>query len=301
MSHRPLPAKRSFSKGNTLVEYVLIGLFLTILCIAAMQVVGTGLNTAMAKVRDDLAAHKQGAVAALLKKNSQLNGYNAALTQAQLEQLEMSLPNKLQTTGANGSTVILANQIASAAALSLSEGKIDQAQYDALMQLANQGHKMAKIEAMVESALKLANGNMDTFNTMTFVIEGKTYTASELAYSVGSLGLNPQNLGEQSILNASNASPQAEMQKFLDLYNQVTTSGALSDPVISSSVQSASTQIAMLGELTEDAIYNLNHGMATDASIEGVLAAQAANATHMASSSICVAGNFQDNGILCQP
>lgn len=293
--------KRIFHNGNTIMEYTLIGLLLIIFCIASMQIVGNNFNLAIANIRDDMAGHKQNAIAVMSIKNGQLSGYHSTLTKIQLEQLQMSFSNKLQTTGVNGSTAILANQIASAAALSLSEGKIDQSQYNALMELANQGHKMAKIEAMVENALKLANGDIGVFNKTTFVIDGKTYTANQLANSVGSLSLNPGNLGDQSILNAANAIPQAEMQQFLNLYNQAVSNGALSDPLINSTVQSASTQIAMLGELTEDAIYNLNNGGATDATLDGVIAAQSSNATHMASGSICTAGDFQDNGILCKP
>jgi len=306
--HRPdrvraLACRLSASRGNTITEYALIGILVVVVCIVALQTLGSGLNSAMAMVRQNMKNHQLQASAALMAQKSAasgLAGQSGQLTAAQQALLQESLAQKLQTTGANGATEILADQLAATAALLLAQGQITQSQYDILMQLANQGHKMAQIESLVAQAVQMANGDPTAYANMTFTIDGQTYTANQLTDMLGYKGPTPYYFTGNSTLDpavASSADP--ELATFLSLYNQALSSGALSNPLALSTVSSAASQIAMLGEMTESVSPEIANG--TAATSASITALEASQASQMNSSQICTAGNFQDNGVLCTP
>jgi len=306
--HRPdrvraLACRLSASRGNTITEYALIGILVVVVCIVALQTLGSGLNSAMAMVRQNMKNHQLQASAALMAQKSAasgLAGQNGQLTAAQQALLQESLAQKLQTTGANGATEILADQLAATAALLLAQGQITQSQYDILMQLANQGHKMAQIETMVNQAVQMANGDYTAFSNMKFTFDGQTYTAPELSGLLGFNGPTPYYFANNGTLNSAVANTaDPELATFLSLYNQALSSGALSNPLALSTVNSAASQIAALGELTESVSPEMQRGDITTAADAASL--QVSQATQMNSSQICTAGNFQDNGVLCTP
>jgi hypothetical protein len=291
----------AFSRGNTITEYALIGCLVIVFSIVALQLLGSNFNTAMAKIKNDMKSKNQATVTALLAQKAAMAGQIAAgLSVSEQAILASSLTSKLQTTGANGSTEVLAKQIEAAAEQLLKEGKIDQSQYDILMKLANEGHKMAQIQGLVSDAMKYANGNVEVFNGMAFTVDGQSYTAPQLAQMLGLNGPAPADFASANILSvASGGTTGGALGNFLDLYNQALSSGALSDPLAKSTVDSASTQIASLGELTEDIVWNVQNGMSMDTTSITELTSQ--SATSMASSNICTAGQFVDNGALCSP
>ena len=301
ISRSGLVPRFGVSRGNTITEYAIVGALVVVVSIIALQFLSGSLNTAMAMIRDDLNDHQQKALSAQLAQQKAASTgpvATAGLSAADQAVLEESLSQKLQTTGANGSTEILANQLAAAAAALLAQGKIDQSQYDILMQLSNQGHKIAQIESLIGQAEKMANGNYAAFANMKFTLDGQTYTAEQLQKMVGFEGPQPSSFAASNILTASDTAEPA-MAQFLSLYQQAQASGALSDPLAQSTVNSASTQIASIGEVTEDTVWNFQQGAATDAA--SIQAFEASSATQMNSSSICTAGKFTDSGALCSP
>lgn len=294
--------KRAFTrrKGNTSVEYALIGCLILVVGLAAWQMFGSNFNTAIAGIKGDMDAKRESAVAAWLStktKNGQLTGLSAS-EQAILQE---SLTSKLQTTGANGSTEVLAKQLELAAEQLLKDGKIDQSQYDILMKLSNEGHKIAKIQGLIGDAMKYANGDVAMFNNMSFTFEGQSYTATQLAKMIGFNGPAPADFATADILSSpTGGTTGSTVGNFLNLYNQALSSGALSDPMAKSTVDSASVQIASMGELTEDVIWNVQeNGMPMDTA--SVTALTTASTSNMNSSKICKAGQFKDNGALCSP
>jgi hypothetical protein len=302
-------APQGICLGNSIPEYAVIALFLIFISLAGIQLLSANLNTAMAKVRDDMKTHQQAAQSVLAADQaaaaaaaSGSSGMGAGLTAAQLALLQQSLADKVQTTGANGATELLAQQLASAAALLLAEGKISTTQYDILMQLSNQGHKMAEIESLIQNAITSTNGNKDLYNNLTIYYNGQSYTPDQLAAMLGLNGPHPEDFATTNILNVSATDPtaEAEMSNFLSLYQQALSSGALSDPAVASTVNSAATQIASLGEVVENSSHFLTTGeMSIDAATVNVVIAQ--QASSMDSSTICTVGSFQDNGLLCTP
>jgi hypothetical protein len=291
----------SASAGNTLTEYAILGILLLVVSFGALQVLGSNFNAAMAMIKSEASTKSGTATAAWVAHNAAATGKTPTLTAEEQAILQESLTSKLQTTGANGATEVLAKQLAAAAEQLLKDGKIDKSQYDLLMKLSNEGHKMAQMQGMIADAMKFANGDVAAFSNMKFTIDGQSYTAPELAEMIGFNGPSPATFGPTDILSTpSGGTTGTEVGNFLDLYNQALASGALADPLAKTTVDSASTQIASLGELTEDTIWNVNNnGMPMDAANITTLTSQ--SSTEMNSSKICSAGSYVDNGALCSP
>jgi hypothetical protein len=293
--------------GNSIPEYTIIALILMFITLAGIQLLSSNLNTAMAKVRDDMKTHQQAAQTVLAAEQAAAAaaangaaGSNVGLTAAQLALLQQSLADKVQTSGANGATELLAQQLSSTASLLLAEGKISSSQYDILMQLSNQGHQIAQIESLVSNAIAAAGGDTTTLNNMTIYFNGQSYTVPQLAGTIGVITLKPGDFTNTSILSMSPTDPlmEPELGKFISLYNQATSSGALSDPVAQATVTSAAQQIGNLGEVVENSLDQIKLGEVspTAAAVE---TADSSAASGMDSSAVCLTGNFQDNGVLC--
>jgi hypothetical protein len=285
------------SRGNTLVEYGVTGVLVILVCIIGLQYLNSGLSTAVAMIKDDMQAKQKNAATMHAFQAAQASGQSGVMNTTDLALLQQSLADKLQTTGANGTTELLAKQLAAAAAQLLAEGKIDQNQYDILMQLSNQGHKMAQIEGLFSQAAIQANGDPEMLKNMRYTIDGATYTGAELANLVGYGGPTVEYFANNSVLNAASmANP--ETAKFLSLYQQALDSGALSDPLARSTVDSAATQIASISETVETSAVLLKN---QPVDVIALNAKQASLSTRMNSSKICTAGNFEDKGVLCSP
>lgn len=288
-------------RGNTLAEYVGIGAFVVIACIVSLTLFSANFKNLVVQVRDDMRQRQQAPIAAMLaRQQNGADGIANQLNSEQLAALESDFATKVQTTGANGSTSILAQQLAAAAEKMLAEGKITEDQYNILMELSNQGHKMAETQGMIEDALRLAGGNYEAFNNMKFMVDGQSYTGKELSLLVGFSGPQPSDFQSADILqDATGAGPQ--MAKFLELYNQALSTGALADSSLRATVDSASTQIASLGELTEDTIWRFSVNDVQLNNEQDFANVAGSTATNMNSSKICKAGKFTDNGTLCSP
>jgi len=292
-------ATRTADKGNTITEYAIVGALVVVVSIAALQFMSGGLNSAMATIRDDMQS-KQIHVASVQAVQHAVNsGQISALSAADQALLEESLSQKLQTTGSNGSTEVLAKQLSAAADLLRAQGKIDQSQYNILVELANQGHKMAQTEAYISQAESMANGSFDAFNNTKYTVDGQTYTSFDLGHLIGFDGPTPESFSSADILNADLSSAGPQLSTFINLYQQALASGALDDPDALSTVQSAATQIASLGEITEHGTADFKGGDVSDPA--SILASEASHATNMNSSKICKKGKSKDNGVLCRP
>jgi hypothetical protein len=283
--------------GNTLLEYSLIGSLIALGCVAGLLGAGKNFAAMISGLKTEMSAHNQLAAAAskkaaILSSTTSPSGTSSVstllnLTPQEQALLEQPLAEKLQTTGANGTTELLAKQLEVVAAELLAEGKITEAQSNTILSLANQGHHLAELEGMVEQAVASQQGtitmNGQTDDLHTFV--------SQFAFS----DLGPHQFsGNTDILSSNYAAYQEpEMAKFVSLYQEVIASGAASDPLVASTIRSAATQIASIAESTEDSIFG---GVQSDFNL-----ALASRATQMNSAYICTAGNFSDNGLLCTP
>src|SRR5262249_13684223 len=85
-----------------------------------------------------------------------------------------------QTVGANGTTESYAQSITDGAKKALADGSISQAEYDLIVQTSNQGHDIAAIQGLLESAYKSSNGNAGAYAGTHLNFNGQNYTPAEL-------------------------------------------------------------------------------------------------------------------------
>ncbi|NDD86048.1 hypothetical protein EBZ38_17450, partial [bacterium] len=64
----------------------------------------------------------------------------------------------------------------------------------------------------------------------------------------------------EDISSMENNAVDPELAAFINLYKQALDSGALSDPLVSSTVESSVTQIANIGEIVQHSIYEFKQG-----------------------------------------
>lgn len=204
------------------------------------------------------------------------------------------LQTSVSTTGANGTTLTLANTLTSIAQNLLTEGVITPEQASSLEALANQGHTLAQIARIVENAAKSATSTQEYLNTKG-VINGKTYTVNEIGdsligYDIMDGVTMPDNPLDPRLYRGS------ELQHFVSLYEDALNSGALSEPAVKSTVTELASQIAVLNQSVAMADWGV--------AVEGNAVNQFNNLTvssitHYKSAGICTAGSGVDTGVSC--
>jgi hypothetical protein len=298
--------------GNTLLEYSLIGSLIALGCVAGLLGAGKNFAAIISDLKADMANHKQVALVAnsnaklmtsMSSSSSSPGGLTTTLSQQEQMLLEQPLADKLQTTGANGTTELLAKQLELLATQLLAEGKITDAQSDIILRLSNQGHRMAQMEQLIEQGIQASNSDTSQLKNMTVTLDGQSYLISDLPGQIGIDQYRPMDFANGDILSdyASYRSP--EMEKFITLYQQVVASGAASDPLVASTIRSSVTQIASVAETVEDNMwYAINetdqYGLSGVSDLNSRLASEI---TQINSSYICKAGHFSDSGLLCSP
>jgi hypothetical protein len=209
-----------------------------------------------------------------------------------------SLSKVVYTSGANGTTKVLASNMAALAKKLLDAGEVNQEQYNDLWMLANQGHQLASIEAEIEA--KAATLPPEEFQTWLMTSNLDDALGYEPPPSVAykndtDSGYNYTQIPSDP-LNPPNGA-QTELQKFLDFYHKAEQGGALSDPAIAAIVTSLATEIALVSEgldQSQGAVY-------TGKNTPEQLTLYAASAlTNHDSAGICGVGKGQDSGIHCK-
>lgn len=216
------------------------------------------------------------------------------------------LSQNVSTNGANGATQILANTIETMAEQLKSSGTLSTQQYNTLMALANQGHRLGELAGLSEQAAALGRSGSN-YLTLNVKFDGENISVRDLGNMIGySI---PSNAGPKfdnstgSIYTTMPKDPlnptygaQGELQSFLDLYHQAERSGALNDPNINKIISSLSSQIALINESVDQA-----QGAVYVQMIAGnAFREQAASSlTHEKSATICTTGGGQDSGVQC--
>jgi hypothetical protein len=215
-----------------------------------------------------------------------------------------NMAQMVDTSGANGTTELLASQLEQMAKQLLDTGKIDQAQYGSMVELANQGHRIAEIERQVELAAASTATKAD-FLKQKVSVDGKSYSMQQVFEDL---------IGWEDGINASDRTPadafsknsvNDETGKFISLYQQLQHSGAMSDPQIKASVENLSGQITFLSELTQDASQTIFYNDLTPKQMSGMMVADVkkntsiSQATNGNSAQICTTGNSSDTGTHC--
>lgn len=292
------------AKGNTIIEYSIISILVIVVSISGLTFVGTRLNSqfqgikkpATSGVKSPLAAHMDSLNAAGLSGTGltqQANGISISSNIAYSD-----IATKVQTAGANGTTTLLANSIEQIGKEQLASGQIDEKQYNQLIALANQGYRLAAIQAAIETAVANTRKTGFLFKNVMVTVDGKTQPIIDWCRSIGFSAAYEKGLLPDPLTNPDH--PGKELQQFLELYNQAQSSGALSVPTIDSAVTTMSTQIATISDSVFFAAVDILRSDITNTAFSSnmadrLLKLDASTQTDQNSGKICTVGNGKSN------
>ncbi|MGE0199463.1 MAG: hypothetical protein AB7P76_00690 [Candidatus Melainabacteria bacterium] len=198
-----------------------------------------------------------------------------------LQGYPQDLSKMVESSGANGTTVQLANMLISLAEQLEASGEIPAETKNTIVAMANQGYEIAYIEGLIESASN-ATSNNNGFMDTPVKYHGASMTVQDMANLIG---FSNTHLGSSDALDPNGAYPALE--KFLNLYVQVDKSGTVKDPAARLAMEALVSEIALLSEDVE--------GL-TAAYMDELLPSQVSKRN---SSSICKMGNGKAVGLLC--
>jgi polyhydroxyalkanoate synthesis regulator phasin len=204
---------------------------------------------------------------------------------------------KVQTLGANGATELLSNQLDTLAVQLVKQGQMTPAQITLLSDLANQGHRLAHIQSLVENAVQETGGDPQKMRQLSLDVNGVKKSAAEWTAEIGfNTGIESAEL----LVQGKKSRPDPEMITFLNAYRDVRKDATLfQNPAVRSTVENAVLQIASISESFEDTVQNLLFQNLRVRDKETLNRQVASNASHMNSAKICLAGDFVDAGITC--
>jgi len=228
--------------------------------------------------------------------------------------LPASISRTVEISGTNAATQMLASTMTQLSAQLLAAGEISPKQHSALNALANQGHEIAQIEALIETAASQNYPGTPQEQTRAFLSQvvqynGKPVTIQALSQQIG-YQQTPRQGDAQKDSSATNLiygvmpadplhpnnGPYPATMEFLKLYGNLENSGALNNLQVKEIVTSLSLQIATLGEVAHQTTGAVITG---SESIHGLPNLEANVLSHTKTQSICGTGGVNDNGIHC--
>lgn len=194
----------------------------------------------------------------------------------------------IETAGSNGTTDILASVIERIAAHLAAEEKLSETDAHALLALANQGHRIAGIEKIMEDAVAGSNNDREAFLNTPVVFEGKTY---QNAYEL---------VGQK--IGASDGFSGADISKFEQLQQAAIAALANLPPVEGVSVQSVVEQLCGDIRTIADGFETVTWRVTEDASgsLSNLDKMVASYYTDRNSAGICSTGSGEDSGTQCR-
>ncbi len=292
--------------GQGLAEYSLIAGMIVLLAIPALFLLGGNISDMAQSMIAPMPKNAKpslnvASAASVAKGNSRHQPTNTLADALGFDAFSSkALAKEIQTAGANGATEVLANRIEQIAQQKLAAGEMTQDQFNRMMALANQGHRLAAMESLVEDAAAKAS-NPQAFMDQTIVFEGKKYTVADFGYLFGfsqSGGLLSNPLDSARL-----AYP--EMKTFISMYDQVVASGALTDAATQAEVKKLASDIANINDSVLFAMQDLGWDESIQPSdFTGSAAARVANLdasgkTNQKSGKLCTYGHGKDNGSQC--
>lgn len=261
------------ANGNAITEYALIGTLILLVAIGGLMMFGGNLNTWLGGVKTDMKSHSDQA--ALTQAKMQANAAAASLNNGTGLTASGSANNPAlaQTTGANGKTLSSGGK-GSANGSGNSNSSGQDAQLKALLvELANQAHKVAFLQSMLEEISKYSAGNINKFKSTTIYYEGQALNAWQLSWAL-------QHGGEIADLDQKK--------------DEVLASGASQDvkDTIAAMTDQVKAKAANTGSKTDEVLNNNTDPVAVDASTNS-------QDTHSDAATICTTGGSTDSGTNC--
>lgn len=187
MTRKPLTMNRA--KGNTILEYVLIGVLVLTAGIFAMMAFGKSFEQHLAEMKTDFKTHSNQA--ALIEAKAQAEAAMASVTtmaksSGGLGGNSSDYGTTDQTTGANGDQMNTGLQGGSGTADAAAAKPLTQEeQLKALLaDLSNQAHKIAQLQALLETIATYSAGDMTKFQSTSVYFDGRIVNAYQLSYAL---------------------------------------------------------------------------------------------------------------------
>ena len=308
---------RKIVAGQSLTEYGLIAVLVSVVSISALVMLGQSLSQAAQNML--IASQKPSTTSGQTASGQPASGQTSSTTPAssgapaapskpaapstpaattasgttikladgtiiQLSNYPPDVAKTVQTAGVNGATNILADNITKIAQQLAQSGEITPVQESQLISLSNQAHTMADIEKMVENTLK-KNPDKTTLMTTPVTFNNKTYK------HIGDL------VNEIAILDASGGTG-SQLGAFNTLLSQINNSGALADPTLKQLINGLSSNIQTLADQTENTFWDVtNNGLPANQFVSTI----ASQTTTTDAANICTSGNGTDSGVSCAP
>jgi Flp pilus assembly pilin Flp len=290
----PQPGKRSV-RGHGVTEYGLVAVLVVAAIIGALALFGKNINLAFS----GMVPHVEPKPPSLsVTHTSGASGSSGGLGAGGDTSLDSALSGSLSTTvmtsGVNGSSTILANAMETVANQALQTGNLTEDQYNTLIQLSNQAHKLAEMEAVIEAAAENYRRGDGYFLDLYVTYEGRRVTIGSLYDKMGYKRSGRDDLA--SIDDPLNSRAYSETQAFIDLYNDLERSGALSDSYMNSVVTRLSTNILYLNDSLDIALRNIVRENIRPSELQD---SAASTVTTSNAVSICTTGNGTDSGSAC--
>lgn len=253
--NRVIPTGRN-SRGNTLVEYVLLALLICMVSVAALMSFGnafsakvTGFKASM-KSQTQKAANAQAQNSAnhLAVSGSPLGGSGGAFNSSSYA----SIDNQAQTTGANGNTLTQASTGSVNIGTAGTVANLSPEQAEIVKDVANTAHKVAALQQLLTDLSNYSNGDIEKFRNSTVVFEGQTMTALQIAKALGKYGLVAQLDTKKNNLLASTTDP-AVVSVVAGLTDQVKQNATATSQAAKTAVMTATdpTSVSQVTDATQ--------------------------------------------------
>jgi Flp pilus assembly pilin Flp len=277
-------------RGQSLVEYSLSIALIGVVSITALMALGRSVKGSLSTLVPNATVEKasqsgDGQQDSSSAASSAPKGLPSSSPKDSVDpSLYSSMSNYGQLVvamGANGTTDLLADKLMTYAQNLLAEGKLSEEQVNAFKGLANQGHRIADMEKLLEAAVDSGEA------TITF--EGKTYPTFEFSQNIGWRGgagiqgnlLDPPLMAQES----------PEMSVFRQEYQKLVASGALTHPEIKALTDNLTLGIGNISESLENTVADISKGTNKTTMIATLMAPQLTNTK---SALICNTGGGQD-------
>lgn len=218
-----------------------------------------------------------------------------------LPSLQTSTAKEVQTSGANGATQkMLADLHTLMQAMTQADMLDPQTAHD-FDALINQGYRLADLERQIEHAVANARSTADFLNT-PLSFNGKTISVRQAGEMVGfsDMDLNRAggtvgerlNTNADYVLTPGGRYTGSETLAFINAYQKLIDSPAMSDPTVKATVKRLATEISFLTDVVSQELYYVtNHGDSVNQLKSGVIS----GTTALNSLQICETGKGQQN------
>lgn len=184
-------------------------------------------------------------------------------TMTYIDDVPRNLGQSVETVGASGTTELLVAALHSLGIQLKEADEISNQEAQLILQLAQQGHKIAELQRLVEQAIKASNGNPEQLGNKSIPFDGQIYSAMELAYLIGDAlpdvhkGSDFESFfkqyrdtalsGENGL--AGNHYVGTVRHDFLQLFQQVQGSSLVENEAVGNLVNQLSTDINQLAQV----------------------------------------------------